>query len=210
MERSLAGQLRGGMAVRDGASEALFGLWLQCAVLVAGAVFALALSLLDRLLPTAENGPALAALLVDSALFVPAVILGVAGGLWPLRAVLAWKGVGPRAVAVLAPLGATAVLSMCRCLRAPRAVEWRWARRSGGAAGPCGPGPGARGAARYDRRPGDDLAVARSYRGAATSRLSLSPPSRLVRHRRISHAGARWTDSSAAPTSGSRRATSWR
>lgn len=110
MSHSIPTQLRQGIAARDGISETLYGLWLQWTVLAASGLFAVVFTVLgDHVLPPLA-GIQPQVLLVDTAIFVPAVIVGLVAAMWPVRSVMLRLGVAPFAVALVAPLIATAVL----------------------------------------------------------------------------------------------------
>lgn len=114
MSRSIPARLRRGIAAHDGISQTLYGLWLQGSVLVASALFAVVFTVLgDHVLPPL-HGIRPSVLLVDTAIFVPAVLIGVVAALWPLRLGLSRLGLSPLAVVLAAP----AIASVLLCIAA--------------------------------------------------------------------------------------------
>lgn len=112
MQTSLPAYLREGMAAGDLVCRRFWSLWLQASVLATAGLFAVIFTILaDHVLPPIE-GLRPSVLLVDTAICLPAVILGLACAMWPAHALLPRLGLGPLATSVVAPLAGTATLCL--------------------------------------------------------------------------------------------------
>mgnify|MGYP007028078128 CR=1 FL=1 len=112
MHTSIPAYLREGMAAGDPACRCFWSLWLQACVLATTALFAVIFTILaDHVLPPIE-GLRPSVLLIDTAICLPAVILGLACAMWPAQALLPRLDLGPFATAMVAPLAGTAMLCL--------------------------------------------------------------------------------------------------
>jgi len=112
MQTSIPAYLREGMAAGDLACRRFWNFWLQASVVATATVFAVVFSVLaDHVVPPIE-GLHPRVLLIDTAIFLPAVLLGLIGAMWPARTVMARLGMGDLATAVIAPAAGTAMLCL--------------------------------------------------------------------------------------------------
>ncbi|MDA0219501.1 MAG: hypothetical protein O3B22_07940 [Proteobacteria bacterium] len=87
-------------------------MWLQASVLATAGLFAVVFTILaDHVLPPIE-GLRPSVLLIDTAICLPAVILGLACAMWPAHALLPRLGLDPLVTSIVAPLAGTATLSL--------------------------------------------------------------------------------------------------
>lgn len=110
MQTSLPAYLREGAAAGDKMCRRFWGLWLQWTLVASTALFAVVFTgLADHVLPPVE-GLHPGVLLVDTAIFIPAVLLGIVLALWPAHVWLPRLGLGAFAGAMIAPVAGVAVL----------------------------------------------------------------------------------------------------
>lgn len=115
MHTSIPAYLREGMAAGERGFKRFWTLWLQGTVIATTGLFAIVFTVLaDHVLPPLE-GLHPGVLLIDTAIFIPAVVLGIAAALWPARVLLGRAGADPLAVAIAAPLAGVVMLSVAAC-----------------------------------------------------------------------------------------------
>ena len=112
MYTSIPAYLREGMATGDTTCHRFWSLWLQGAAVATAALFAGIFTLLaDQVLPPIE-GLQPRTLLIDTAIFLPAVLLGLVAAVWPARVFLPRLGLGPLVTGLAAPALGTALLCL--------------------------------------------------------------------------------------------------